>query len=499
MATDLRPEGIRVVIGDVAITSPGLTGTVEVHPPASAGMRGAEQATAELLAALGAADLDEQLTVEIAQPTELDDRGGSRASGGGDEIVLEVPGPGAGNGQVLLYCAEDGSLTWHVPESVGATDSPQRVATRGGERQTYRLPRAVVAPEAGPAASRGLLGAIGTKLFKVLVFPLIEPALGRMGNAFAARWEADHRPERVRWLTPDTYRAADAAPLGPDDWMRARQGAALLFVHGTFSMCHTAFSGLSQQTVAELHRRYAGRVLGWDHHTVSVSPRANVRRLADLLAAALDGGGPVTVDVLTHSRGGLVGRALAERGGELGLGGLLQVRNLVMVAPPNAGTALADRDHLSSLLDRVTNLLQYLPDNGVTDVLGFVVSVVKQVAIGAFGGMEGLMSMNPHGPDLADFNHSPGSRATYRVVTSDFEPPAGSPLGRIARNAGTDIVFGDAPNDLVVPTTGAYELPDTAGFPVHDPFVLPASAGVDHSSFFGRADVGERLLAWLPG
>ena len=37
MAEQLRPEGIPVVIGDVVITTPGLTGEVEVHPAASPG------------------------------------------------------------------------------------------------------------------------------------------------------------------------------------------------------------------------------------------------------------------------------------------------------------------------------------------------------------------------------------------------------------------------------------------------------------------------------
>jgi hypothetical protein len=50
-----------------------------------------------------------------------------------------------------------------------------------------------------------------------------------------------------------------------------------------------------------------------------------------------------------------------------------------------------------------------------------------------------------------------------------------------------------------VPTVGAYELPSTPGFPVPDPLVFPAEAGVDHSSYFGRPELGPKLLEWLPG
>ena len=197
MPETLRPEGIPVVIGDVVITTPGLTGQVEVHPAASPGMRGAEDSTEEFLAALGNASMSEQLTVEISGQSETDGNGGTRGGGGGEQIVVEVPAPGDGNGQVLLYAAEDGSLTWHLSDSFAPDQSP----TRGGERRTYRLPREVVVAESAEGGQRGVLGAVGTKLFKVLVFPLVDPVLGKVGNHFAGRWEETNRRNRVRWLS----------------------------------------------------------------------------------------------------------------------------------------------------------------------------------------------------------------------------------------------------------------------------------------------------------
>ena len=65
---------------------------------------------------------------------------GTRGSGGADDIVVNVPAPGDGNGQVLLYAAEDGSLSWHLADDVPPAAAPDR----GGERRTYRDPRAVV-------------------------------------------------------------------------------------------------------------------------------------------------------------------------------------------------------------------------------------------------------------------------------------------------------------------------------------------------------------------
>lgn len=486
----LSPEGTPVYVGDVVITSPGLAGEVEVHPAASSGMRSAEEATRALLDALERADVGEQLTVEIKDGAEYDSAGGTRGGGGGSEIVVDVPGPGTGNGQFLLYAAEDGSLSWHLPDI-----PPEEVPSRGGLMRTYRIPREVVSPEGGGTGQRGILGAVGKKLLKVLVFPLVDPVLGKVGNHFAARYEQKHARAGLRPFGVHDYRLRDVPDLQPERWTELAAGVSLLMVHGTFSSTDSAFGQLTRPTIETLESRYGGRLLALDHHTISVTPSANIEWLAQHLPPT----GQVTLDVVTHSRGGLVGRALAERADDLGIGDRLRVRNLVMVAPPNAGTALADKEHLSALLDRLTNIAQLLPDNGFLDALDLIVSVVKQVAVGAFGGMEGLMSMNPSGQGLAAFNDSPGSGATYRVIASNFEPAPGSPLARIARDAATDFVFGRTTNDLVVPTDGAWSLPNTAGFPVADPFVLGAELGVDHSSFFGREDVEAKLLEWLPG
>jgi hypothetical protein len=135
----------------------------------------------------------------------------------------------------------------------------------------------------------------------------------------------------------------------------------------------------------------------------------------------------------------------------------------------------------------------------VTDVIGLVLSILKQLSVGAFGGLEGIMSMDPGGDYLKAFNTTPGSTATYRAIASDYEPPRGASLARVARNAGTDFVFRKVGNDLVVPTQGVFEVSGVTGFPIADPLVFAAEAGVDHSSYFTRPEVSAKLLEWLPG
>jgi pimeloyl-ACP methyl ester carboxylesterase len=484
MAEQLNPEGSPVVVGAVVVRSFGLAGEVEVHLAGSAGMRGEEQATLDLLEALGRAGMEEQLSVVVSHHRELTPSAGTRASGGSDDLLVDVPAPGDGNGQVLLYAAEDGSLSWHLPDDIAPSDVP----SRGGERRTYRVPRAVVGTSGpSPTGHRGLLGVVGTKVLKVLVFPLVDPVLGRVGDYFASRWEERHRLNRVRWMGLDDYARSAAPSFGPSDWARLGEGRALLFVHGTFSTAHGAFGGLPRYAMETLHGAYEGRVAAFDHHSVSASPTDNAAWFSSLVPVGVS----LDLDLVTHSRGGLVGRELAALDA-------VRVSGIVQVAAPNAGTVLADRAHLSDLVGRLTNLVQFIPDNGVTDTIGLVLAVVKQLAVSAVGGLDGITCMEPAGAYLASLNARPAGPAALSVVAADYEPPEGSPLGRVVRDGATDLVFRTDDNDLVVPTTGCYDVPGAPGFPVDNRLVLDSTRGVEHNSFFRHDEVVDHLLRWLP-
>jgi pimeloyl-ACP methyl ester carboxylesterase len=490
MAEQLNAAGVEVSVGDVVLRTPGLVGIAEVHYPEGTGMRAAEQATPQLLDALDRTGVDEQLTVEIREPAETDEHGGTRAAGGGNDIEIEVPGPGTGLAQMLLYVAEDLTASWHLPADLPA-DS--QISSRGADRRTYRVPRTVAyATPSDADRQRGILGAVGSKLLKVLVFPLVDPLLGKVGDFFASRWEQRNRRNLLRSFDPATYRQASGAPLA--DWPTLAAGPALLFVHGTMSQAHTGFQRFPPGLLQQLHDRYDGRVFAFDHYTISVDPTENVRWFASQLPDAAG----LTVDIVAHSRGGLVARVLAERGTEVGLDSKITVRTLIMVGTPNAGTALADREHLGSLLDRVTNLVQLIPDNPVSDTIEIVITVLKQLAVGALGGLAGLMSMAPRGDYLVSYLNKPAStNATYRAVASNFEPLAGSSLLRIARDSAIDIVFGSTHNDLIVPTDGVYRVPGLDGFAPTERLVFPAETGVDHSSYWNQPVFADRLLTWL--
>jgi hypothetical protein len=489
---DLDQDGRPVDLGPVRLRTPGLRGQVTVHQPASPGSRAAASSTAAFIEALVRAEVSEGVTIEIADHREVTPSTGSRAAGGSDDMVLEVRDPGQSFGQAVLYEAEDGTLSWHFPRQAAVAG-----VTRSGGALTYRIPREVVvtAPgEAVPGGQRGVLGAVGKKILKVLVFKIVDEASQYIGDKLARRFEAQHRPHRLRGFTPDDFRVPRTSALDPAALQRVAEDRALLFVHGTASSSHGGFGRIPHDVFSELYQRYGGRVLALDHPTVSVSPEETVAWLAGELAAL--GDRRLTVDIVSHSRGGLVSRLLSEHP-QL-TSGRLDVGRLVMVATPNAGTELARPERLGHLLNRLTSLLQLVPSNGITDALDVILAVVKQVAIGAFKGLDGIMVMDPQGGFLTEVLNTPTSTtAQYFAAAADFEPPRGAPLLRIARDGVTDLVFGSTENDLVVPTEGVYTVPGASRFPITERLVFGALDGVDHSGYWTRPAFIDNLLGWL--
>jgi hypothetical protein len=327
------------------------------------------------------------------------------------------------------------------------------------------------------------------------VFPLVEKGAEFVAEKIAERWEASHRPYRLRTFTPDDYASPDGRDLADADWTALGSGRALLFVHGTFSRANTGFGRLPRAVMAELYQRYGGRVFAFDHPTLSSSPTDNARWLAKTLPSGLR----IDADLVTHSRGGLVARELCEYADQLGLAGRLNVQQVVMVAAPNAGTALAAVSHWKAFIDRVTNVLQFVPDNPVTDTMDAVLTLLKHVVLGAVGGLDGLTSMDPGGSYLRTRLNPPTvPHGRYLAVASDYRPPPGSPLLQVARDGLTDLVFGPERNDLIVPTDGVYTVPGAGGFPILAPLVFPPAAGVEHSSYMAQEPFTSRLLGWLP-
>jgi hypothetical protein len=407
------------------------------------------------------------------------------------ELRLEDPGPGYG--QMVMSTDESGVVSWHFAAPAEAVPETSRGAGGPGAR-TYVIPRTVPAGQpAAPGGTRGLVAGIGRKFLKELVFPLVDPLLGAVGESFAGKWEAKHRPYRIRPFGPDDFTSADVPAVDAEGWRRLGEGRALLFVHGTFSRAHSAFSQPPKDWVGALHGKYGGRMFAFDHFTLSHDPRQNVNWFFEQLpdGIALD------LDIICHSRGGLVSRVFSEKLGELKVGSRnVRVGSIVFVGAPNAGTVLANTDRMGDLIDTWTNLLNFIPDGGVSDVLSGIVTVAKQLAVGAVGGLKGLQSMRPGGEFTEWLNSGPRAGDTrYHALTSNYTP--GEPgLREFAKNRLMDAIF-DGPNDLVVPTDGVYAKNGSGFFPIDDHETFTDTDAVAHTDFFRQRAVQDRIRDWL--
>lgn len=487
----LDGSSIPVDLGSgVSLVAPGLHGWAEREPELLGGRAGEEPpATEALAAALSAAGMQQVHGIQIS--AEEVPVVGQDVRGPQDEglMLLQVPDLGPGSQQVLLVIDEAGLATWHYPEVVPG--APAGVVEFSIRRDVATDLEAEVASD-----QRGLAAAIGRKLLSVLVFPVLEAGVRVVARALASRFEQASRPHRLRVFQPGHTRTAGAGDLAGGGWDAIGEGRALLFLHGTFSKSHGGFSGLPDHAIEKLWHAYGGRVLAFDHPTLSATPTENAQKLLSLIPP----GRTLDVDIVSHSRGGLVARALTDAAAGIA-DPPVRVRSTVFVATPNSGTALADDANIRSFVDRVTTMLNRLPDGPwsvVTDTLSGLLEVVKIIAVGAVDGLPGLQAMDPSDPVLATLGRTGDPAMPRYAIDAEFEP-SGKLLSLVrAPDAAADLVFGLAPNDLVVPTEGAAGGAGLPGFPI--PAERRLSFGrsnrVWHCSYFSQPETVERLLAW---
>jgi pimeloyl-ACP methyl ester carboxylesterase len=267
-------------------------------------------------------------------------------------------------------------------------------------------------------------------------------------------------------------------------------------IHGTGSQAHTGFASLPRPYLEGLHQAYGGRVFALDHPTISVTPEKNI----EWFFSQVPDGSNLDLDIVCHSRGGLVARVLAEKQSEFSLGSrAIRVNKIIFVAAPNAGTILTDANYMSDYLDSYTNLLNFFPDTAVLDTLQAVIAVAKQLAVGAFKGLDGLESMLPTGSFLQWLNVGARTRGgagpRYFALASNYEPTQPG-LKLWAQNRLLDDIF-KADNDMVVPTAGVYAGNGAASFPIDEHVVFDQSRGVPHSGYFANEDARTQITDWL--
>ena len=209
------------------------------------------------------------------------------------------------------------------------------------------------------------------------------------------------------------------------DWKVLSDGPVLLFVHGTFSTTEGGFGQLKPATLKTLHARYGGRVIAFDHPTIADDPIENARQFFEIA-----GDRKLELDVVCHSRGGLVARSIAERPGDLeDLATGISVRTIVLVGVPSNGTILAKAKYWDELLNRMTTLLSLFPGPGMSDTLETVLAVVRSIAVETVESLEGLDAMAPGGDFLKRLNIALATEARYRAIVLELQPQEPGPEG----------------------------------------------------------------------
>ncbi|HEX9264987.1 MAG TPA: hypothetical protein VF977_11495, partial [Candidatus Binatia bacterium] len=131
--------------------------------------------------------------------------------------------------------------------------------------------------------------------------------IGTKALLWAIEGRLDCEPGLYRWHHP-TGETVELTSVDDDELANdAKEGALLVFIHGTGSSTTGSFGDLQKTSSDDwkaLESKFGDRIYGFEHHTLSESPIKNALDLASKLPTG------ARVNIVTHSRGGLVGDLL---------------------------------------------------------------------------------------------------------------------------------------------------------------------------------------------
>ncbi len=281
-------------------------------------------------------------------------------------------------------------------------------------------------------------------------------------------------------------------------------GKILLMVHGTFSNSDNVIQSFlntkhGKEFLNSCIERYGKNIFFFDHPTISVGPIFNAIDLNREL-----GGTTAEIDIIAHSRGGLVTRWWCEACDPNGV----RCKNAILVGSPLAGTGLAAPPNIRKTLRLLTNYGHALSLAASTASMAVpVVAVVNTLlqVITSFTSVaastpiaDSVMAMIPglfgqsrvgNNPELLRLHLMQGKSERYAAVQSNFESEE---IGwrfwkifsgqRILDNA-TDIVF-EGPNDMVVDTPSMTYLGERLLIAKERTHDFGKSSSVHHVNYF---------------
>lgn len=362
-----------------------------------------------------------------------------------------------GENTASLLLDADGILRWHFGSMLGPMDKGPGGARRAGKRRG----------ESRAAAVEG----------EVVEQFNVEPLGFSEVNDFLLGWDESLSPQQGLHEWKET--AAGKMELVPFQRRGREPARTLLIVHGTASNSANMIASLDNaafidptdnKTFLAWAKGKYDLVLAFTHPTLSASPFVNALTLERLLADL-----PGRVDIVCHSRGGLVSRWWHEvvcrdpkRRGKI-----------VFACAPLFGTSLAAPSRVRSALDYLTNVGNVVSNvlgagsvlfpffsigQGLVRLMGAFTGVLSAVpaadiAIGLVPGLAAQSRITGHG-EMVELQRFSSGAGQYYAISAHFQPEDFSiwsfwksfTFTKLVATPITNALF-PGPHDLVVDTT----------------------------------------------
>ncbi len=269
-----------------------------------------------------------------------------------------------------------------------------------------------------------------------------------------------------------------------------KQHRVLLFVHGFGSSTERSHVGALLETLAGQY----DAVLSYDHPTLAHTPLENALDLLSHVPDDLQ----LSVDIIAHSRGGLVSRSMIELVDPMTK---FVPRRFVSHGSPHEGTRLADPERWDRLISIGMTAASWLAMSaGVTIWVPKVLEYVLKAAAQSVFALPGIEAMRHDSAFLQALNAVADSatdrgalqrRVQYAAVSSAFSIfNVPRPAFRQALQAMATQAFIDEANDLIVPTSSMSAIDKAAHFLTSE---RELKVDVDHFSYFRN----ERVIDFL--
>lgn len=295
----------------------------------------------------------------------------------------------------------------------------------------------------------------------------------------------------------------------------------LLLLHGTASSTHGSFEELKGTKLWDtVLQNYATNILAFQHETLTKSPLQNVLELLQQLPDH------ISLDLISHSRGGLLGdilcrfcsveesaagftalevQLLEKYKRHEDLQHILSIREIlsrkqirigkfIRVACPAAGTTLASErmDHFFNVLINAGGLALGSVANPVFNVFKDMVASVVDCK-DDWTVLPGLEAMNPESPFIKVLNN-PAPQSLVRAPLYVIAGNSRAGLNLKSLLIITARLFFNAKNDLVVNTQSMY-MGAKRNRAVQ--YFFDEAAGVDHFHYFSNNATNEAIIAVL--